>query len=62
MTYAYKVGDSVKLKAGGPVMSVQALPQPGYRQYYVCQWFAGKKLESGNFAEESLVAVTEPAA
>lgn len=26
---------------------------------YSCQWFAGKKLDSGKFPEESLVAVTD---
>jgi len=28
---------------------------------YFCQWFAGKKLEGGFFAEESLQADTPPA-
>lgn len=49
---------SVQLKSGGPVMTVQDdTLSAGYR----CQWFAGKKLESGFFPEESLVAgKTEP--
>ncbi|MEZ7276977.1 YodC family protein [Pseudoalteromonas sp. 68 DY56-GL68] len=55
-TNKYKIGDIVKLKSGGPEMTVQILPD--HRSlYYKCQWFAGKKLESGVFQEDSLEAV-----
>ncbi|SFR00718.1 Uncharacterized small protein [Enterobacter sp. kpr-6] len=30
----------------------------GFKNSYRCQWFAGKKLESGLFAEESLEIYT----
>ncbi|CRM12723.1 putative small protein [Pseudomonas sp. 24 E 13] len=51
----FKVGEIVKLKSGGPDMTVRA-----YRlsnNLYTCQWFAGKKLDQGEFRTESLVRV-----
>ncbi|AFM60230.1 MULTISPECIES: YodC family protein [Enterobacteriaceae] len=56
----YKVGDKVKLRSGGPVMTVQqiSVPQPTmYRGTNRCQWFAGKKLEEGYFPDDSLEEV-----
>lgn len=60
----FNVGDIVKLKSGGPDMTVQDLEKSSigftieapreFNGYYSCQWFAGKKLESGVFPEESL--------
>ncbi|MGB5115737.1 MAG: DUF2158 domain-containing protein [Providencia rettgeri] len=63
----YKVGDKVKLNAGGPVMNVQQAHRTrdsGTGDYkfdgtYTCQWFAGKKLDSGKFPEASLDKVTD---
>lgn len=58
----YAIGDIVKLNAGGPEMSIKET-QPGYPSSakffgsYRCQWFAGKKLDSGDFPEESLTLV-----
>lgn len=52
----FSVGDIVKLKSGGPEMTVQTLPDPPGK-YYRCQWFAGKKLEAGNFPADSLEMV-----
>ncbi|WP_447894254.1 YodC family protein [Vreelandella sp. GE22] len=51
----FVVGDIVKLKSGGPEMTVNApIANPrGYR----CQWFAGKKLEQGIFPGDSLEKV-----
>lgn len=51
----FKVGDIVKLKSGGPDMTVQIVPEKG--ENYRCQWFAGKKLEFGFFQFESLRSV-----
>lgn len=53
----FKSGDIVKLKSGGPDMTVQRYDKlnSGYR----CQWFAGKKLESGVFPENSVEFVKE---
>ncbi|WP_110709872.1 DUF2158 domain-containing protein [Salinicola sp. CR57] len=58
----YSVGDIVKLKSGGPHMTVRELTTNLDRQYtgsYKCQWFAGKKLDTGVFPHDSLVKVEE---
>ena len=52
----FVIGDIVKLKSGGPEMTVQTQPAAS-ATYYQCQWFAGKKLESGRFPENSLELV-----
>jgi uncharacterized protein YodC (DUF2158 family) len=57
---AFKVGDIVKLKCGGPEMTVNTVGS--IRSHieagsYRCQWFAGKKLDHGTFPFESLVEV-----
>ena len=49
----FTVGSIVKLKSGGPEMTVQSVPTQ-YNEYF-CQWFAGKKLERGEFPEGSLM-------
>ena len=36
-------------------MSVKTVPSEQGRAYY-CQWFAGKKLDQGEFKEEQLIA------
>lgn len=51
----FNAGDTVKLKSGGPVMTVRDTPD-AHNSTYTCQWFAGRKLESGRFQEASLVA------
>lgn len=57
----FKVGATVALNTGGgPVMSVKTIPSE-LRKYYVCQWFAGRKLDFGEFKEEQLIAA-EPKA
>lgn len=56
MADAFAVGDIVQLKSGGPEMTVQSTPDMPSK-YYRCQWFAGKKLEAGNFQEASLQRV-----
>lgn len=55
----FAVGDIVKLKSGGPDMTVQRWDK--VYLYYTCQWFAGKKLESGDFKAESLEPKTSGA-
>ena len=49
----WKVGDVVKLKSGGPKMTVEreSKTHPGYA---VCQWFDGTKMEQGRFPHASL--------
>jgi uncharacterized protein YodC (DUF2158 family) len=58
-TNTYNLGDTVKLKSGGPDMSVKEVisTRDGFSGSYRCQWFAGKKLDMGVFPQESLVAV-----
>ena len=65
---AYKAGDIVRLKSGGPDMTVQervdtALddmdPAGSRGERYRCQWFSGRKLESGVFPVESLLRGVE---
>jgi uncharacterized protein YodC (DUF2158 family) len=54
----FKIGQIVKLKSGGPDMTVQSKGnEAGTR--YSCQWFAGKKLENGTFPTESLQSVAK---
>ncbi|MBJ9681534.1 MULTISPECIES: YodC family protein [Burkholderia] len=58
MAHKFKVGDIVQLKSGGPEMTVQVLPSETTTSYR-CQWFAGKKLESGVFPGDSIQAVSK---
>lgn len=56
----FELGDIVKLKSGGPDMTVKEVHTKMNDEFsgsYRCQWFAGKKLDMGIFPEESLVAV-----
>lgn len=46
----FSIGDQVVLRSGGPVMTVKHSGE----SELVCQWFAGKKLEMGRFAPESI--------
>lgn len=52
----FTTGDQVQLISGGPVMTVQKYDD--LRDGYKCQWFAGKKLDFGIFAEDSLQSFT----
>lgn len=53
---AFVVGNIVKLKSGGPEMTVKC-PASSTGDYFDCQWFAGKKLEAGRFPADSLELV-----
>ena len=53
---SFNVGDIVKLKSGGPEMTIRSVPSQ-HADYYICQWFAGKKLEHGNFPCDTLESV-----
>ncbi|CAN8139122.1 DUF2158 domain-containing protein [uncultured Thiomicrorhabdus sp.] len=58
----YQVGEIVKLKSGGPGMTVKEIILNMNDEFcgnYRCQWFAGKKLDSGVFPEESLLKVED---
>ena len=58
----YNIGDITQLNAGGPEMSIKEIISASYNDTsfsgsYRCQWFAGKKLDSGIFPEESLILI-----
>lgn len=56
----FTVGNIVKLKSGGPEMTVHGERQTMATKNLLmvhCQWFAGKKLESGDFPPDSLELV-----
>jgi uncharacterized protein YodC (DUF2158 family) len=48
----YKIGDIVRLKSGGPSMTVDSIGERDGRIW--CHWFAGNKLETGGFSPESI--------
>lgn len=56
---AFKVGEIVQLKSGGPKMTVTGAPSDQYNKIYATSWFAGAKLEHGHFPEQSLMPVKE---
>jgi len=51
----FQIGETVKIISGGPTMAVKSISE--YTGDVHCQWFAGKKLESGEFPPDSLVRV-----
>lgn len=53
----FAVGNIVKLKSGGPEMTVHREIAYSTGLVVRCQWFAGKKLESGEFPPDSLELV-----
>ncbi|MDX7830353.1 DUF2158 domain-containing protein [Aeromonas dhakensis] len=60
----FAVGDVVKLVSGGPEMAIKEAMKNIDREFigrYRAQWFAGKKLEMGEFAEPTLTLVTKVA-
>ncbi|MBC0852621.1 DUF2158 domain-containing protein [Pantoea stewartii] len=53
MTKRWESGDVVRLKSGGPAMTVK-----GYNMHkggFVCQWFVGTDLKEGAFDGGQLV-------
>jgi uncharacterized protein YodC (DUF2158 family) len=60
----FKVGDKVTHKSGGPILVINqvAIAKLNSNPFtYRCQWFNGKKLEYGFFAEAELDKKTEDA-
>ncbi|EJZ22440.1 DUF2158 domain-containing protein [Rhizobium sp. Pop5] len=53
---AFKIGDIVVLKSGGPKMTVVSEEERG-RVY--CSWFAGAKAEKSQYPVEALEAPKE---
>jgi uncharacterized protein YodC (DUF2158 family) len=57
-------GAKVQLNVGGPTMVVKNHVEPMFgplheKREILCQWFSGKKLETGSFAPETLVLVKD---
>lgn len=68
MAQKFQVGDTVQLKSGGPVMTVERYgtgtegSRPGMHgptNSVKCLWFEGVKLHSRNFHEDMLELVTK---
>jgi uncharacterized protein YodC (DUF2158 family) len=57
----FYTGQKVKLKSGGPVMTVMGTNAMSFNanQSSVCQWFAGKTLKQAEFPNASLEMTTE---
>jgi uncharacterized protein YodC (DUF2158 family) len=59
----FPLGTKVKLNVGGPDMAVKRHADAGPGPtLVVCQWFDGGKLEEGQFAPETLIAVSSQTA
>jgi len=65
-TKKFPKGAKVQLNVGGPTMVVKDHAEPSFtghlgleQRQIVCQWFSGKKLETGRFAPETLVLVED---
>lgn len=55
---AFKGGDLVQLKSGGPPMTIQ--DWSNHQNKYQCVWFKGASRESGYFTEDSLKSYVAP--
>lgn len=56
----FKIGDTVRLQSGGPVMTVTNVGNDLTDQMTVwCKWFLNQKVEDGSFPIEA-VEVAEP--
>lgn len=53
----FKMGDTVQLKSGGPIMTIaeiSSIAEGGFDVY--CYWFVGPKREQGTFPSEAVKA------
>jgi uncharacterized protein YodC (DUF2158 family) len=55
MTQTFNVGDTVRLRSGGPVMTINEKAQAGG---FVCVWFAGNDVKHHMFKPEALEPAT----
>lgn len=46
-----QVGSVVRLKSGGPLMTIAGREMSGA---FICQWFVNDELKRGSFSSESL--------
>lgn len=59
MTETFNLGDTVRLKSGGPVMTINEKAQGGAG--LVCVWFAGHEVRHHAFKPEALEAAARAA-
>jgi len=57
---AFKVGDVVKLKSGGPLMTVTIVGEKYGMAIAFCAWFEGTKNMSADFPPDSLEIAEKP--
>jgi uncharacterized protein YodC (DUF2158 family) len=57
---AFKVGDTVRLKSGGPTMTVENTGDFHGKPFVNCVWFEKSKCERGQFPPEALTADNGP--
>lgn len=53
MFYNFSIGDTVQLKSGGPVMTIESFKLPD-ESVAVCTWFKDKERKVDNFPIEIL--------
>lgn len=58
MTDKFEKGDLVRLKSGGPTMTVSKVGGPVNPPIH-CKWFSDGKVQSASFGPESLTKVEE---
>jgi uncharacterized protein YodC (DUF2158 family) len=56
---AFTAGETVKLKSGGPIMTVDS-DESAIGGLVQCSWFVGTKRETGGFVAETLERVNPP--
>jgi len=54
-----EAGSVVKLKSGGPAMTVTRVGNEQGRIFVYCAWFVGTKQEQGHFPPEALTTFGE---
>ena len=59
MKNEFKPGDIVRLKSGGPDMTVETVSNLNDPTKYFCSWFAGAKNNHKSFTEASLYLAGE---
>lgn len=65
MANAFKIGEQVQLKSGGPPMTIRHAPgEKGEYHHqpdqYFCEWFKGATRDNGNFHEHVLQSYQPP--
>jgi uncharacterized protein YodC (DUF2158 family) len=59
MANAFSIGQIVRLKSGGPAMTVTRIPASHLDELVHTTWFAGKKAEHGGFPPNALKIVPD---